>query len=320
MDPIFYSCSEFRDCSLQTLTDALQKDNGVLWADIEQPSESDLSKLREVFGFHPLALEDTLHLNQRPKAEEYQDHLFIVLKHMVMDDNDVEFQELELFVGHSYFISVHSGDEPIIKRTQERLALHRERTGFSVAATQVLYVLPDVVIDDYILGLDLLEDEIEALGTDVLRNPSQKAFNRLFELRSMFNNMSRTILPHRDIINVLTNHNLVFIDQNSQYYLRDVSDHLAQVIDRVRLGQDDLNALMNLYVSTVSNQLNHRVNRLTVLAMIIGVFTVFTGFYGMNFEHAWPPWSAPWSIPVILLLILITAGLFLSLLRWRRWL
>ncbi len=319
MDTIFYDSQAFRNISASELSDVLNTDGRVIWADLQQPTEADLAKLQSVFGFHPLALEDTMIQNQRPKAEEYPDYLFIVLKPMIMDPHNLDFREMEIFVGRNYLITVHPADEPIIRQTQKRVNLRQERASFSSSATHILYTLLDVMVDDYKELLDGLEDEIEDLSAQVLMEPNPDITNRMFELRAFFNHMSRIILPQRNIINVLVNHNLVFIKPEGQYYLRDVSDHLNQVIDEVRLGQDNLNALMNLYASSVSNQLNQRVNRLTILATIIGVFTVFTGFFGMNFEHTWPGWSEPWGIPLVLVLVAMTVGLFLIFLRWRRW-
>jgi magnesium transporter len=319
MDTTFFTAEDFREVTSHKLTDVLNTDNGVMWADLEQPIEADFAKLRAVFSFHPLAIEDTLHQNQRPKVEEYQDHLFIVLKPSSILANTVSFRELEVFVGRNYLITIHYSDEPVIKHARKRLDLHQERTSFSSSATQFLYTLLDVVIDGYIQALDQLEDEVEILSKEVLVAPTPDTLNRLFELKSVFSNMSRILLPQREIINVLVNHNVVFINPNSQYYLRDVSDHLAQAIDRVRLGQDNLNTLMSLYASAVSNQLNQHVNRLTILAIVLGVFTIFTGFYGMNFEHTWPQWSEPLAIPSMLIVITFVIGLFLAILRWRKW-
>jgi magnesium transporter len=319
MDTIFYTPRAFRDTTAPSLIETLKTDSRVVWVNLEQPTETDLTKLSDVFGFHPLALEDTITQDQRPKAEEYPDHLFIVLKPMTVDTDDYKFREMEVFVGRNYLVTVHSDGEPVIQQTQKRLDIHQERGSFSSTATQILYTLLDVVVDDYRQGLDQLEDEIENLTAQILIQPTQNIVNRMFELRAIFNNMARMILPQRDILNALAHHDLVFIRQDSQYYLRDVSDHLNQVIDQVRLGQDNLNALMNLYASSVSNQLNQHVNRLTVFATIIGVFAVFTGFFGMNFEQTWPGWSEPLAIPMVLVMILVTVGLFLAFLRWRRW-
>jgi magnesium transporter len=319
MDTIFFTTKQFRDSSAQNIIDTASTADTVMWIDLEQPTESDLARLHELFGFHTLALEDTFDQQQRPKAEEYQGHIFIVLKPINLSTASLEFDEMDIFVGGTFVVSVHSGNQATIRLARKRLESLQERTGFAISTTQILYALLDVVVDDYVLGLDQLDNEIETLSETIMMEPDHSTMNRLFQLRTVFNNVSRMILPTRDIINLLASHNLVFIDQNSQYYLRDVSDHLNGVIDRLHLGNDNMNSLMSMYVSSVSNQLNLRVNRLTVFAIVIGVVAVVTGFYGMNFEHTWPLWSEPLAIPLILLLIVTTVGLLLFFLRWRRW-
>ncbi len=105
----------------------------------------------------------------------------------------------------------------------------------------------------------------------------------------------------------------------SLYYLRNVSDHLARIMNSLQVERDTVTSLINVYMSSVSNQLNYGVSRLTILTVGVGIIAVFSGFYGMNFLHTWPPFDAPWGVPVVLLMMLVTAVIAFAVLRWKKW-
>jgi magnesium transporter len=298
-----------RELAPADLAAQLASGEGTLWVDVTGPSPEDLELLRRVFDFHPLALEDTYNQKQRPKAEEFEDHLFIILnplRHIPAEDE--LFRELDVFVGKNYLVSVHAEEEPLLELVRARL--EPGRTSFAISATYLLYVLLDTVVDDYAPMLEHIEDELDELGNVVFAKPARRVLSRLFELQQMLIHTARILEPQRDVLNVLVNHQLVFIDQDSRYYLRDVADHLLRATDRVRAMRDTVNSLLNLYISAVSYRLNRDVNRLTLLAVIVGSLTVISGFYGMNFTATWPPFSAWWGVPAVLLMML---GAVLSL-------
>jgi magnesium transporter len=135
----------------------------------------------------------------------------------------------------------------------------------------------------------------------------------------MTNQFWWVVWPQQDIINVLTNHGLVFMDEKSLYYLRNVSDHLARIMNSLQVERDTVTSLINIYMSSVSNQVNFGVSRLTVLTVTVGIIAVFSGIYGMNFAQTWPPFDAPWGVPVVLLMMLVTVVIAFVLMRWRKW-
>lgn len=298
---------------------ALKDAEAVLWVDITGPTDEGLQLLSEVFQFHPLTIEDVRHQGQRPKVEEFADYLFITLNPIISDwRSGPLFRELFVFIGNNFLVTVHPAHEPSIQQAHQRL--DPSRYVLPVTPSYLLYVLMDVVVDAYAPAFERLEEDIEQLSTDILTQPKQEILNQLFSFKHQLSHIWRILWPQRDIINVLINHPQVFINQNSQYYLRDVADHLQQSTDMVAVLRDTINTLINLYVSAVSNQLNRVVNRLTVFAIFLGVLTVFSGFYGMNFAHTWPPFAAPWSVPLILGLMLATTGTLYAVFRRLRWL
>ncbi|MEL7673978.1 MAG: magnesium/cobalt transporter CorA [Chloroflexota bacterium] len=300
------------------IADLLRAPSGTLWVDIVGPDEAGIALMRDVFGFHPLAIEDTRNQRQRPKLEEYADYLFLILNPVREDSGDADFTELDVFVGRNFVVTVRTADEPVIAETRTRL----ERLGHAPDLTPslLLYTLLDATVDTYFPLLDTLEEEIETLSNSVLERPRQQALNRLFQLKNTLIDMWRVVWPQREILSNLTHHNYAFVDQAAiGPFLRDVSDHLMWIADMVTTFRDTLTGVIDLYMSAVSNRLNTVVNRLTVFTVMIGLLTVISGFYGMNFAETWPPFSAEWGVPFVLALMIgITVGL-LALFRRLRW-
>lgn len=293
------------------------QDSGVIWLDITGPNDEDVQIMRDVFHFHPLAIEDTRNARQRPKVEEFPNTVFFVLNPVRSHDHTIEFCELDVFVGHNYVVTVHGGDEPVIREVQRRA----ERGGalLPISPGYLLYLLIDSVVDSYFPVLDSLEEDIETLGDDVLTDPSQERLNDLFQLKKTLLDMWRVVWPQREILNNLRDHDVLLGDQKElQPYMRDISDHLMWIADMVSTFRDTLTSTMDLYMSAVSNRLNRVVNRLTVITVIIGALTVIGGFYGMNFAHTWPPFDAQWGVPAVIVMMVLSVILLLWI--FRRWL
>lgn len=303
-----------REVQVSELGDLLQAREGVIWVDMTGPSDEDVRVMRDIFKFHPLAIEDTQNHEQRPKAEEYSDHVFIILNPVVDDGLTCAFRELDIFIGWNYIVSVHAAREPVVEQAFKRInPLHMP---VSVTATYLLYVLMDTIVDEYFPVLDRIEEELGKLNNELLTKPNKNILNRLFQLKNTLSLFWRVLWPQRDVLNVLMNHNLAFIDKSTRYYLRDVADHLQRIGDEVHYFNEMVAGMVNLYTSAFSNQLNQVVNRLTVITITIGALSVIVGFYGMNFEKTWPPFEASWGI--VFAVGLMIAVVMMSLIIFRR--
>ena len=318
MNIMYFTQHQTENITAEQMTTLIQQNEGAVWIDVDVHQAEDLAFLEKEFNFHPLALEDVRHQEQRPKAEEFTDHLFIILNPIGnLKDEDL-FRELDVFVGKNYLITAHHGAEPVIATAQKRL--HPERNALHVSSTYLLYILMDTIVDSYIPILEEIETTIEQLGNQALTKPDKSILTHIFRLKQCLNELWWVIWPQQDIINVLTNHALVFIDGNSNYYLRDIADHLTRIMNSIQSSRDTVNGLINIYMSSVSNQLNFAVGRITYLTIIIGIFAVLSGFYGMNFTHTWPPFEAEWGVPVVMAMMIGVSALVFLLMRWRGWL
>ncbi len=322
-----------RTAKIEEIETLLKSETEIFWVDIFESTDAEARILRDVFKFHPLAIEDTRNHRQRPKIEEYEGYLFLIVNSISVigttdqsvqksADNiyhDLTFREIDLFIGRNYVVSVHNAHETIIEQAKRRFS--NLGTSFSMTTSYLLYTLLDVVVDEYFPVMDMFEEEIGSLEDTILESPDQKHLNRLFELKHMMLHMWRVVWPERDMLSTLAQpHILNFTqDNNSQYYLRDVADHLLWIADMLSTYRDTLTTVIDLYMSSVSNRLNRVVNRLTILTLVIGVLTVVSGFYGMNFTYNWPPFDAPWGVPFVLLLMFVgIAGMLLLLRRINR--
>jgi magnesium transporter len=305
--------------SQEKMLEVLQQpqDDGAIWIDVDVHQADEMTFLQKQFNFHPLAIEDVQHQDQRPKAEEFTDHLFIILNPIGKFGDDELFRELDVFVGKNYLITAHHGPEPVVSVAQKRLL--PERVALHVSSTYLLYILMDTIVDAYLPILEDIENRVEILGNEALTKPNKAILAEIFRLKQCLNQIWWVVWPQQDIINVLTHHGLVFIDNNSNYYLRDIADHLARIMSSIQASRDTVTGLVNIYMSSVSNQLNFTVGRLTLLTIIIGIFAVYGGIYGMNFEHTWPPFDKWWGAPVAVMMMVGTAVLVFIIFRWRRW-
>ncbi len=291
----------------------------VFWLDLVVPGAEEVRLLRDVFKFHPLAIEDALNQEQRSKIEEYQDHLFAVINTVLLVQGKLIVRELDIFVGRTFCVTVHRHEEPtmreVARRLQDSLRASRASSGF------ILHTVLDVVVDAYFPILDRLTDVIEEAEDTVLRRPSQTLLADLMHLKQTLRALLRAAYPAPAVINFISHHDRMFADRKTlQYYFRDVSDHLLRIVESASNLRETLGSVLDLYMSSTSNRLNHVVNRLTVITIAIGVLSVFTGFYGMNFELTFPPFNDPDGIPKVILLMLSVEASILIFFRWRKWL
>jgi magnesium transporter len=305
-----------RVCATHELPQYIQKEGTTIWVDLTTTDDEGVRVLRDVFKFHPLAIEDTLNQRQRPKVEGYADYLFVILNTIKLtDDEEIEFQEMDAFVGSNYIVTVHDKLEPIVQEMQTRI--DRSNGTTLMSAGYLLYVMLDAMVDEYFPVVDELGEAIEEIEEAVLQKPDKKMLERAFRLRRTLSEMWRVVNHQRNMFTSLMHHHEMFAkNEVLQYYLRDVYDHLIVVSDTLTTFRDLATGIVELYLSAVSNRLNIVVTRLTIVTIVIGAMTVISGFYGMNFENHttfWPPLNAEWGVAGVLAIMLVATGILLAI-------
>ena len=296
------------DVEAEAISKLLDRDDVTIWVDMTGPAGNEIVVMQETFGFHPMAVKQTYDEKQRPKIEDYGDHLFMILNPVTPGEQRLAFRELDVFVGPNYLVTAHMGPEPIIAGVRKRLARLEDQT--SVSSGYLLYVLFDEVVDGYFPVLDGVGTAIEALEHLLVAGATSEMLTEVIGVKRVLTDLWRVLWPQRDAANTLVHHELSFLEHKGlKHHLRDVSDHLLWLTEMTSNYRDTLTSLSELYMSAVSIRLNRTVSRLTIVAVVVGVLTVVSAFYGMNFVATWPPYDQPWSILVVIgLMIVLSIG------------
>jgi magnesium transporter len=259
----------------------LRRRDEFFWVDLHSPAEEDVEQLGEIFGFHPVALEDTSHFGQRPKLDEYGDYALLVYYGVgTGEDEEPDPVEVHLFLHGSFIITVHRDPCDQLDDLRDRLA-----DGGKPNETYIVYRIIDSLTDTFFPVLDRMDDEIEGLEDAVVARPTNEQRARIFRLRSSLVTLRKLVTPQRDIfaraIDSLTD--IPGLEAGGRDYFRDVYDHLIRISELVDSYRDLLSGLTDVYLTTVSNRLNETMKRLTVIATIFLPLTFVTGFFGQNF-------------------------------------
>jgi magnesium transporter len=264
-----------------TIRDYMQRDH-FFWLDLTAPSRDDLIKLQEIFGFHPIALEDTEKFGQRPKLDNYGDYVFLVFygawRHG--DDDREPLREVHLFVSGQYLVTIHRDPLPPLDEERDHLhgrVLHSEQF--------LLYRVLDALTDSFFPLLAEMDDEIDNLEAAILAGPNERQLQQLFSLKRQLLAMRKVVTPQRDIFarSVDQIAELPGFELDERDYFRDVYDHLIRISDLIDSYRDLLSGATDLYLSTVSNRQNDVMKQLTVIATIFLPLSFITGFFGQNF-------------------------------------
>ncbi len=303
------------------LSGLLEAKDGALWLDMAGPTDDDVRVLREVFHFHPLAIEDAAKQGQRPKIEEYEGYLFITV-HAVRSAakraTDVTLDEIDLFFGPGYVITTHR--DSVLALDEARARLARAPAPLRTGADYVLYTILDTVVDSYFPVIDALDEVLDRLEDRLFVRPTAQTLDRLFSLKRSLLHMRRVAAPMRDFFNVLTRREAAMVSPQTLTYLRDVYDHLLRITDLVDTHRDLLSGAMDIYLSVTGNRLNEVVRRLTVITSVFALLAVITGVYGMNFSRAFPSFEWRYGFPFTLGVMFVLVGALLALFRRLRWL
>jgi magnesium transporter len=236
-------------------------------------------------GLHPLVLEDILNTLHRPKLEEFDDYIFVVLKLLRFnrEKQEVEVEQISAVLTSKGVASFHEREGGVLNTIFERLLKGRGRVR-KMGRDYLFYVLMDAVVDHYFLALESMGEEIDKLEDRMLENPEENIQHDLHFMKQELAILRRTVLPLREIVNELLRTDSSLITESCQAFLRDLSDHIAQVIETADIYREMLNGLRELYLSQVSSRMNEVMKVLTIIATIFIPLTFIAGIYGMNFE------------------------------------
>lgn len=294
------------------------KEKDVLWLNINGLGNVDfLQALNKELGFHPLALEDTLHNTQRPKVDEYEGHVYVVVR-MFQYEHRLSREQLSIFLGDGVLVTVQERPGDCLDPVRHRL---REGTGQvrSRPADYLLYSLLDAVVDSYFPLLEQAGEEVELLQERALLDASPKTLNQIHAMRRDLLELRRAIWPLRDALATMLRVEDACISPQTQVYLRDAYDHAVQVLDITETYRELAGSLMDIYLSSLSNRMNEVMKVLTVISTIFIPLTFLAGIYGMNFQYM-PELACHYGYPAVWgVMILTTVGMLIYF-RRKGWL
>src|SRR3954464_6182948 len=284
-----------------------------VWIGIHEPEPGDLEQLQKLFGLHELAVEDAQMAHQRPKIEDYDDDVFVVLKtaHYHEDREIVHFGEIHLFAGPGYVITVRHGPGSELKTARQNLEARPDL--LRLGAASAIWAIIDKVVDDYIPVVDAIEDDVEETEKDVFDDDIPAPTARIYNLKREVIEFHRAVWPLLNPLETLEQGGFERVPVELRSYFRDVADHAKRVDEQVSAQRELLTSVLQANLALVSVNQNETVKKISAIFGIIALPTFIASVYGMNFDHMpelhWH-YGYPLVIGVMALCVVVTVAFF----------
>ena len=307
------------DIPVESISDYLEKEKCFVWVALADADPAELVVMQEEFGLHELAIEDALRGNQRPKIEEYGDSLFVVLRTIAFDGDELSVGEVDVFVGPNYVLSSRNNADKGFLGVRARA--EREPHLLSMGAAFVLYALMDAVVDRYFPVVDKLESELERLEERIFTETSQTRahIEGLYELKRKVLVLRHAVAPLLETIGKLHGGRVPAMFVETQEYFRDVQDHLHRVQAALDTMRDTIATAIQVHLSMVAIEAGDVNKRLAAWAAIFAGMTAFAGIWGMNFDFM-PELKWRFGYPAALSAMAVVSGYLYYRFRKSGWL
>ncbi|MFD4018554.1 magnesium/cobalt transporter CorA [Streptomyces sindenensis] len=331
MPAVIVDCAIYRDGRRierpedfsEALDEARDALDAFLWIGLHEPTEAEFDRVRDEFGLHPLAVEDALRAHQRPKLEVYDDSLFVVLKPIVYEpaSDTVSADELMVFVGDSFVVTVRHGEAAPLAAVRQRL--ESEPEVLKHGPTAVLYAVSDAVVDHYMDVAGELQVDLEELETQVFAptgsGDSKNTAARIYTFKRQVLEFRRAAGPLTAPMTRLSAAGVPFVHEHAQPFFRDVADHLTRANEQVEGLDRLLSDILSAHLAQMGVRQNDDMRKISAWAAMAAVPTMVAGIYGMNFDHM-PELHWPWTYPLVVALMGLTVYGLYRLFKRRGWL
>lgn len=286
---IAYDEQDFEEKDLQSFEEPfpLKPEPAVTWLNMDGIHQVDLiEKIGTHFHLHPLALEDVLNTDQRPKFDDYEDYICVILKMLTYNekDNQLKVEQVSLIVGQDFVISLQEIEGDVFDPVRERLRKARGRIR-KMGSDYLAYALVDAIVDNYFVVLEKIGEQIEDLEDELLSDPQPETSRKIHDLKRELIFLRKSVWPLREVMGRLEKGESALVKEQTKPFLRDVYDHTVHVIDTVETFRDMMSGMMDVYLTSVSYKLNETMKVLTIIATIFIPLTFIAGVYGMNFKY-----------------------------------
>jgi magnesium transporter len=296
------------------------RDGSVAWINVGGVHKVEIVEaLGKQFELHPLLLEDVANTDQRPKLDDFETYVFLVMKMLSLTKRqEITVEQVSLVLGKNYVLSFQENGTDVFQPVRERLRGGKGRLRQS-GADYLLYALVDAIVDQYFAVLESIGEKIEALQQTVVADPRPETLNEIHALKRQLLFLRRAVWPLRDVMNNLSRSDCRYLQEPTKVFFRDVYDHVVQIVDTIETLREMVSASLDIYLSSVSYRLNAVMRVLTVITTIFMPLSFIASIYGMNFEHM-PELRSPWGYPLVLAVMAAVGVGMLVLFRNKRWL
>ena len=297
-----------------------ENENGVTWINLSGLQQVQWVKtLGDLFGAHPLMLEDILNTNQRPKLEDFNDSLFIELNMLTWHESacEISSEQLSLLMRKGLVVTFQEVDEDVLNPLRAQIrsgSQHLRQFG----ADYLTYAIVDAVVDHYFIVLENLSDQIEDLEDEVTQHPDPATLKQIHQLKRDLLFLRKAVWPLRELVSGLARGTSPFISRDILIYLRDVYDHTIQIMDIVETFRDMVSGILDIYLSSLSNQMNQVMKVLTIISTLFIPLTFIAGVYGMNFDNM-PELRWHWGYFAVMGFMFTLLVLMLAYFKKKKW-
>jgi len=326
---IDYSQEHFREKEAKDIEECFpfKESPTVTWINVDGINDTDIiSRIGNHFEIHHLIQEDIVNTAQRPKFEEFDKFIFIVLKMLYYnkDENEIQAEQVSLILASNCVISFQEKEGDVFDAVRERIRNGKGRIRKS-CSDYLAYSLLDSVVDSYFLILEKLGEKVESMEDELIANPTPKNLQVIQNLKSDMVFLRKSVWPLREIISALQRTESTLVNKSTAIYTRDLYDHTIQVIDNIESLRDMVSGMLDIYMSSISNKMNEVMKVLTIIATIFIPITFVAGIYGMNFNPEMSFLNMPelnWKFGYVFawsIMVLIALGMLVYFKR-KKWL
>jgi len=296
------------------------KEGGQLWVDIDSTDRAQHALLEKLFGFHQLAIEDTLSPKTRVKLEEYGSYLFQVvssvrLDHKTDDPYDIETINLYAFLGANYLVTVHSAPVRAAQELQHRI--ERSPDLIQRGVEMIWHGVMDTVVDEFLPIVDHVDEMVDDLEERLFQKYDESAIRDIFAIKRLVVQLRKHVGPLREVLNIITNRPHSCIASQSQVYFRDVYDHTMRINESLESVRDMVGSVLDTYLTQTSNRMNRQMKALSVVSTISLPLVAISGFFGMNLPI--PMAHTPWAFFAALALMATFSTVLYLFLKKKEW-
>lgn len=299
-----------------------EKDNDfVKWINVEGIHDvSIIQKIGNKFNLHPLMLEDIVNISQRPKMDDYEDYILVVVKMIYYNQSirEIVTEQVSFVLIDNYVFSFQEFEGDVFDEVRQRIETAKGNIR-KLGADYLLYALIDAIVDSYFFILEEVGNFSEEIEHELMEEPEKKLLQSIYDLKREMIYLSNSIWPLREVVGNLTRTSSSLIKENTRLYLRDVYDHIMQIVDIIESYRDILSGMLDTYLSSISNKTNDVMKILTIFSSIFIPLTFLAGIYGMNFKY-FPELNLPWAYPVFWVITVGIIILMLAYFRRKKWL